>query len=422
MNTLQNLANINSRRDKGVFVAKNGLYANIHAKRERIAAGSGERMRSPGEAGAPTASQFRQAARTAKAEEGMLIEPPEMADPPVKKIPPPVRSGGTTADSLFLYNQAKKIANFYDTNKNYVKDGEEKFNDYLNTIGTDYNNILSAANAHNLGNMASGIGILNKAFGTNFSKEQILEKFKNTGKYKTFPNLLMGGYDIYSNPAVPPIYLHPSIKPQFINKYNANKYGDIADVPMYDPIAIKPISTMTPEERLERERKYYPDGTPKPIQPQPPKAIFIPKKKPVPVKPEIIVPELLEPKDASYQLSNPEIAYDRKVKMRPVPIPAQKPPPALQYPAMNQSLLEKIKSFFTGKAPMPYWTDKQGEKHYPHLGESNAEDVKQIKMLKSGLNPLIPEDAAELRRINMLLKMGRKERLNNILKEIGDGY
>lgn len=63
---------------------------------------------------------------------------------------------------------------------------------------------------------------------------------------------------------------------------------------------------------------------------------------------------------------------------------------------------------------MPYWTDKQGEKHYPHLGESNAEDVKQIKMLKSGLNPLIPEDAAELRRINMLLKMGRKERLNNI--------
>jgi len=56
--------------------AANGLYANIHAKRERIAAGSGEHMRKPGEAGAPTAAQFKQAAKTAKAEDGMLIKPP----------------------------------------------------------------------------------------------------------------------------------------------------------------------------------------------------------------------------------------------------------------------------------------------------------------------------------------------------------
>jgi hypothetical protein len=59
--------------------AANGLYANIHAKRERIAAGSGERMRKPGEAGAPTAAQFKQAAKTAKAEDGMLIKPPVKA-------------------------------------------------------------------------------------------------------------------------------------------------------------------------------------------------------------------------------------------------------------------------------------------------------------------------------------------------------
>lgn len=45
--------------------AGDGLYANIHAKRARIAAGSGERMRKPGEAGAPTANQFKQAAKTA---------------------------------------------------------------------------------------------------------------------------------------------------------------------------------------------------------------------------------------------------------------------------------------------------------------------------------------------------------------------
>jgi hypothetical protein len=46
--------------------AKPGLYANIHAKQERIAAGSGERMRKPGTAGAPTAASFKAAAKTAK--------------------------------------------------------------------------------------------------------------------------------------------------------------------------------------------------------------------------------------------------------------------------------------------------------------------------------------------------------------------
>lgn len=45
---------------------KPGLYANIHAKRERIAAGSNEKMRKPGAKGAPTANAFRQSAKTAK--------------------------------------------------------------------------------------------------------------------------------------------------------------------------------------------------------------------------------------------------------------------------------------------------------------------------------------------------------------------
>ena len=45
---------------------KNGLYANIHAKRERIKAGSGEKMRKPGTKGAPTAKAVKQSAKTAK--------------------------------------------------------------------------------------------------------------------------------------------------------------------------------------------------------------------------------------------------------------------------------------------------------------------------------------------------------------------
>ena len=42
------------------------LYRNIHAKRKRIAAGSGETMRKVGSKGAPTAKAFKQAAKTAK--------------------------------------------------------------------------------------------------------------------------------------------------------------------------------------------------------------------------------------------------------------------------------------------------------------------------------------------------------------------
>jgi len=43
-----------------------GLYANINAKRKRIAAGSGEKMRKPGSKGAPTAKAFKESAKTAK--------------------------------------------------------------------------------------------------------------------------------------------------------------------------------------------------------------------------------------------------------------------------------------------------------------------------------------------------------------------
>ena len=47
-------------------MAKRGLYANIHAKRKRIAAGSGEKMRKVGSKGSPTAAAFKKSAKTAK--------------------------------------------------------------------------------------------------------------------------------------------------------------------------------------------------------------------------------------------------------------------------------------------------------------------------------------------------------------------
>ena len=47
-------------------MAKRGLYANIPAKRKRIKAGSGEKMRKVGSKGAPTAAAFKKSANTAK--------------------------------------------------------------------------------------------------------------------------------------------------------------------------------------------------------------------------------------------------------------------------------------------------------------------------------------------------------------------
>ena len=56
--------------DKEKKMAKGGLYANIHAKQERIAHGSGEKMRRVGSEGAPTKEAFIQSAKTAKKKTG----------------------------------------------------------------------------------------------------------------------------------------------------------------------------------------------------------------------------------------------------------------------------------------------------------------------------------------------------------------
>lgn len=59
---------VKRKAEKGM--KEGGLYANIHAKRERIAEGSGEKMRKPGAPGAPTAQAFKDAAKTAKKKGG----------------------------------------------------------------------------------------------------------------------------------------------------------------------------------------------------------------------------------------------------------------------------------------------------------------------------------------------------------------
>ena len=59
-----------AKADEGKKFKGGGLYENIHAKQQRIAEGSGEKMRRAGSKGAPTADAFKQSAKTAKLKDG----------------------------------------------------------------------------------------------------------------------------------------------------------------------------------------------------------------------------------------------------------------------------------------------------------------------------------------------------------------
>ena len=84
------------------MATKPGLYANIHAKQERIKAGSGERMRKPGAKGAPTAQAFKEAAKTATMKKGGSVS---LSVGRGEKLP--VSQGaGLTAKGRAKYNAA----------------------------------------------------------------------------------------------------------------------------------------------------------------------------------------------------------------------------------------------------------------------------------------------------------------------------
>ena len=84
------------------MAAKPGLYSNIQKKRERIAAGSGEKMRKPGAKGAPTAEAFKESAKTATMKKGGGVS---LAVGRGEKLP--VSQGaGLTAKGRAKYNAA----------------------------------------------------------------------------------------------------------------------------------------------------------------------------------------------------------------------------------------------------------------------------------------------------------------------------
>jgi len=90
-----------AKADEGKkFKDGGGLYAAIHAKQERIAHGSGEKMRKPGSEGAPTAQAFKEAAKTAKMKKGG----PSLAIGRGEKLPAD-QGAGLTAKGREKYNR-----------------------------------------------------------------------------------------------------------------------------------------------------------------------------------------------------------------------------------------------------------------------------------------------------------------------------
>jgi hypothetical protein len=89
-----------AKADEGKKFKEGGLYANIHAKRERIAEGSGEKMRRAGSKGAPTANAFKESAKTAKMKNGG----PSLAIGRGEKLPAK-QGAGLTAKGRAKYNR-----------------------------------------------------------------------------------------------------------------------------------------------------------------------------------------------------------------------------------------------------------------------------------------------------------------------------
>lgn len=232
----------------------------------------------------------------------------------------------TTQDSLDLYNQALVINKFYGSNPDYKKEGEVPFGKYLKNTQQNYEDLLSEPSSKwglSLLTGPSSVKTLNQEFGTKETQKSLQNKFKNKGVFQAYPNLLGGHYDIYANPRVPPIYLHPSIKPNSVTTYESGNFMDVADVPKYDPIAVKPVSMLTPQERIEREKKY---GS---ISPKP-------KPKPVPVITRTVSEEV-EP-IAPRQAVLPSIAPSEIVApvMRPVSVPESTP---MEEPVMEEEVI-----------------------------------------------------------------------------------
>lgn len=123
--------------------ANPGLYENINAKKKRIAAGSGEKMRKPGEPGRPTAKAFEQSAMTAKrnpdkAKPKAYVRRASQATgaPPSKRLVTRRKKALTAPAGYFPNPKTKKAATLQDRVKKFKAElNFDKFKTFKKVVG-----------------------------------------------------------------------------------------------------------------------------------------------------------------------------------------------------------------------------------------------------------------------------------------------
>lgn len=191
----------------------------------------------------------------------------------------------TTQDSLLLYNNQLLKDKFYKNNPNYAKLNHKESSTSNKDIKSLVQQILNKDSSKAINYLkSSDIGKINENFVSMVTKQNLLNRFgKVTDNVYSSGDILSGELDGIFNPNAPASYFSPTILPQKWNTYGLQQNTsihqyDVTDVPMYDPIAVKPVSMLTPAEKKEREKKYpnsFGESSDKPVKVPIPSKNFI---------------------------------------------------------------------------------------------------------------------------------------------------
>jgi hypothetical protein len=181
----------------------------------------------------------------------------------------------TRQDSLALYNNALEKIKFYKGNPDYrMRDTNLPFTDFKKA--DTRKKLIKEANQMSQWGITDDVikELINNTIRTgkpltDDQKSKLRQQLnkRTFGKVRntnltSFGDILVGKADTYFNPLAPPIYLHPNITPQGYEGYSSKRFGDISEIPFYDPIAIAPFDILNPKQQKERLKKYGTTGTP----------------------------------------------------------------------------------------------------------------------------------------------------------------
>jgi hypothetical protein len=166
-------------------------------------------------------------------------------------------------DSLLLYRNQLLKDKFYRNNPDY-KTNPWAFRSDI-TSNKDIPNIIKEIDRGITKDRFIDYDMNSKNFGQPVTKKDMTDRFRKISNNVYSAADMAGGLaDIWYNPSAPPSYFSNTIKPQKWIKYSSEKYSDDSDVPMYDPLAIKPYNIRTPQERIEWEKRYGKKTPPEP--------------------------------------------------------------------------------------------------------------------------------------------------------------